>query len=168
MVRWLNKKTIKILAMILIIGLSVPVIVAGTSSQDHIMALFSQSMATSDVKKARNMLFAEDVAAELEEIKGVPEEDFTIQGKWGIYDNNMEGIFKGFEEENKIYGKTMYNNKKVYFYLQMNTYLRTFTGVVIYNDNFHSISGNYIMKNERFIALWTCESIDGWFTGESL
>ena len=169
MVRWMNKKTIKILAVILIIGISVPVIVTGSSNQEQIMAFFSQNKSSTDIKETQNEMFINgEFSAELEKVDRIPDEDFNIKGKWGIYDNNMEGIFNGFKEGNKFYGKAWYNNEKVYFYLQMNKYLRTFSGVVIYNDNFHSISGNYMEKNERFIALWTCENVDGWFAGELL
>ena len=169
MVRWRKKKTIKILATILIIGISVPVIVTGTSNQEHIMGLFSQSKLSTDPIETQNeMFFNGEFSAELEKAERIPDENFNIKGKWGIYDNNMEGILKGFEKENKVYGKTWYNNEKVYFYLQMNKYLRTFSGVVIYNDNFYLINGNYMEKNERFIALWTCENVDGWFVGELL
>lgn len=165
MVRWMNKKTIMIMAIIFIIGISASVIVAGTSG----MALFSEKELNTDFKiTPSKIFFADDFTVELEEVKKASEEDFTIQGKWGIYDNNREGTFKGFAEGNKIYGKAWYNNEKVYFYLQKNRFPKTFSGVVIYNDNFHFIDGNYIEKNDRFIALWTCENIDGWFAGELL
>jgi len=165
----MNKKTIKIMTIILTIGISIPVIVAGTSSQEHIMALFSPNELSMNNKKVQsNMFFTEDSTVELDKVERISEDDFTIRGKWGIYDNNMEGIFRGFQEENKIYGKVVYNNEKVYFYLQMNKYLKTFSGVVIYKNNFYSLNGNYIEKNERFIALWTCENVNGWLTGEML
>jgi hypothetical protein len=163
----MNNKIIKIAALSLVLGISIPIIVTGTTSQEYLTALFPQNVVSSDVTTTQvNKMFTEDVAAELEEIKKISDDDFTIKGKWGIYDNNQEGIFKGFEEKNTIYGKSWYNNKQVYFYLQMNTYLRTFTGVIIYEDNFISTTGNYLKKEDRFIALWTCENVDGWFVGE--
>jgi hypothetical protein len=169
MVRWMNKKPIKILTVILIIGISVPVVATGANNQEQIMTFFSQNILKSDLKETQNdMLYNGEFGAELEKAKYIPDEAFTLQGKWGIYNKNIEGIFKGFEEKNKIYGKALYKNEKVYFYLDMNKYLRTFNGMVIYNDDFHLISGDYIKKNEKFIALWTCENIDGWLAGELL
>ena len=95
----MNKKTIKIMTIILAIGISVPVIVAGTSSQEHIIALFSPSELSMNNKKVQSkMFFTEDFTVELEKVERISEDDFTIRGKWGIYDNNMEGIFKGFQD----------------------------------------------------------------------
>lgn len=165
----MNKKTIKVMALILIIGISVPVITAATSNQELVPTLFSVKEPDISTKYTTSKIsIADEYVEKVHEAKTIPDEDFNIQGRWGIYSTRNEGEFKGSEEENIICGKAWYNNQKVYFYIKMNKYLRTFDGVVLYNDDFHTIDGNYLKKDGKFIALWTCEGVDGWITGEIL
>ena len=165
----MNKKTIKILALILIIGISIPVITAATGNQEEALSLFSIKENNLELKTTTNrMSIAEDLIEKTQDVSSIPEEDFNIHGRWGIYNTNNEGSFKASEEKNTICGKVLYNTQKVYFYLQMNKVLKKFDGVVLYDDDFHLINGNYLRKNGRFIAMWTCEGVDGWITGELL
>ena len=159
----------KIMAVILIIGISVPVVTVAANKQEEVLSFLSKKEPNISIKYTTNKIsIADDYIEKIQGIKTIPEEDFNIQGRWGVYDTNKEGPFKGNEDKNTFCGKAWYNNQKVYFYIKMNKFLRTFDGVVLYNDNFHIINGNYLRKNGNFIALWTCECVDGWITGEIL
>jgi hypothetical protein len=163
----MNKKLIKIMAVVLIIGISAPMIVTAASNQGDVLTLFSNKKPGLETQtKFYKTSSADSIAEKVETVDSISEENFNIVGKWGIYDNNREGSFKGMDDKNSICGKTWYKNEKVYFYIQMNRITHTFNGVVIYNDNFHDIKGTYLKKDGKFIALWKTEFMEGWMAGE--
>lgn len=160
---------IKIVAISIILGLSIPMIVTAASNQDGILTFISNK--DSDLKsscKPDQINSDFDIAYKTDELEKLPEEEFNIRGRWGIYNSKNEGTFKGLEEQNTICGKSQYNSEKVYFYVQMNKYSNTFKGIVIYKDIFYTLNGNYLKKDGKFIALWTTENMEGWIAGELL
>jgi len=165
----MNRKLIKIAAIVVILALSIPMIVTAASNNGDILSFISKK--DSDLKygsEADEITMDLDVAYKTDELERLPEEDFNIRGRWGIYNSKNEGTFKGLEDQNTICGKTLFDNEKIYFYVQMNKYSQTFKGVVIYKDNFYTLNGNYLKKDGKFIALWTTENKEGWIAGELL
>lgn len=165
----MNKKTMKILAILFIICISIPVIAVATTDQQELLSIFKKEESQLyNEKISTNSLSITDLSKKVFEVERIPEDKYNINGKWGIFNRGNEGTFKGFENKNEICGKGWYKNEKVYFYIQLSKLLGTFSGIVIYKDNFHSINGNYIKKNGKYVALWKVEGIEGWFAGEML
>jgi len=163
----MNRMLVKIMVVFIIIGISVPVIVVAANNQDDILTFFVNKKSESKTDPSTFMNNIDDIELDkVTDIKTMPDSDFNIFGKWGIYDSTDEGAFKGLEEKDAIYGKAWYNNHKVYFYIQLNKYVHTFKGIIIFNDNFYDLNGNYLKKDGKFIAMWYTEIIEGWIAGE--
>lgn len=95
----------------------------------------------------------------------IPEHS-VIQGKWKVFNYNLQGNFDGyFLHGNRIIGSINLNDK----YADIAMYLDNdrFSGIVRYSFLSVPIEGDYIIIYEYIILFWSIPkiNINGWFFG---
>jgi len=189
----MNKKILKIGAVLLILGFIIPVIATATIDDTATIADISNSVLASknalrptltsktpDIDLAPH-LHEEDMLLEKNEppesmppsfkakIKKAQSLDYdkiNLRGKWGLYGSKKEGKFVAYKSKIDIIGIAYNNGQKAYFYILLNSITENFRGVTLYKGTFRLISGSYISEDGNFVAMWHVRYWDGWFVGE--
>jgi hypothetical protein len=169
----MEKKTIyKIGAILIIIGFLIPVIATATESVPT-AEVDKHSKETIQVDTnsltATNSLHIQAIESELVRIESDDPESFgdhNMIGKWGLYDSFEDGEFIALKTGTEIFGRVSYGIGYQYFYMFLRPLLKTFNGVVLINDEFHSINGKYMTQQGKFTAMWEIGNQEGWFVGQ--
>lgn len=173
----MEKKNIyKICATLIIIGfLLVPVITTATkptqiSSVDYRQSQEALQLSTvsPSVTKSIGIQALETKLVEIENDEYEPFGEHNMIGKWGLYNSFDDGDYIALKTGTEIFGRVSYDEGYQYFYIFLRPFLKTFNGVVLINDEFHSINGNYMTRQGKFTAMWELNNQEGWFVGQSI
>ena len=166
-----NKTKYKIGAILVILGLLVPVIASAaeptlTNLRQDTARLTKQ---TPTLTAASDMVMSETaMAKKVNEAQTVEFGEYNMVGKWGLYENFLDDTFIAQKDGNEIFGRVSRNNGDyTYFFITVRPWAKTFMGIVFDDGDYHSITGNFLFKDGKFNSMWEIDNtLEGWFVGK--
>jgi len=157
---------LKLGAIVLILGLLVPVIV--TAIEPTSLKVYDKKQTLNASNVDADTVTIAVVQKKITEAQTTDFGSFNMMGKWGSYDSFLDDTFIAQKDNNDIFGRVSRNNGKyTYFFITIKPILKTFMGIVFEGDEFHSITGKFINKDGKFNAMWKMNNdLEGWFVGK--